>query len=150
MSPEAQLSYQKPNVFLPYALLWHGVPSLCTFSVICLMWELCFKSLTNMFVCWTAEMTQLSLDVLHPFQFSSLGDDGLTGQGWLGSMVLTPTPCKHLTWNPLAYLQLSSCLLYRKCFLKKQYLVTILLHLHTAECLLYVPAVLHQGALVPF
>lgn len=35
-------------------------------------------------------------------------------------------------------------------FKKKQYLVTILLHLHTAECLLYAPAVLHQGALVPF
>lgn len=59
MSPEAQLSYQKPNVLLPYALLWHGVSSLCTFSVNYLLWELRFKSLTNMFVCWTAEMTQL-------------------------------------------------------------------------------------------
>lgn len=29
-------------------------------SVVCLLWELRFKSLTNMFVCWTAETTSVS------------------------------------------------------------------------------------------
>ncbi len=34
-----------------------------SFSVFCLLWELRFKSLTNVFVCWTVEMTRLSADV---------------------------------------------------------------------------------------
>lgn len=34
-----------------------------SFSVTCLLWELRFKSLTNMFVCWTVETPWVSLDV---------------------------------------------------------------------------------------
>lgn len=73
VSPEAQFSYQKGReslmcftVCCSLALFFFP---LCTlkqllFSVFCsLLWELRFKSLTNVFVCWTVETSRLSADV---------------------------------------------------------------------------------------
>lgn len=68
------------------------------------LWELRFKSLTNVFVCWTVEMTRLSTDVAQ--ELCCLAASGSfyivlwdltvfpTGQGYLGLRALTPTPPK--------------------------------------------------------
>lgn len=63
---------------------------LCTlkrllFRFFCLLWELRFKSLTNVFVCWTVETTRLSADVARSWavtQFlrSSVGLDSNSSQ----------------------------------------------------------------------
>lgn len=71
MSPEAQFSYQKGReagcVYTVHSSLALCCP-LCTLKRLlsqsfCLLWELRFKSLTNVFVCWTVETTRLSADV---------------------------------------------------------------------------------------
>lgn len=67
MSPEAQFSYQgERSLVCFYSTFFSGIvlPALyikrLLFSVFCLLWELRFKSLTNVFVCWTVETTRLS------------------------------------------------------------------------------------------
>lgn len=94
------------------------------------LWELRFKSLTNVFVCWTVEMTRLSTDVAQ--ELCCLAASGSfyivlwdltvfpTGQGYLGLRALTPTPPKknknkkkNLTVKSINHLQQTSYLLYR-------------------------------------
>lgn len=72
-----------------------------SFSVVCLSWELRFKSLTNVFVWQTVETSRLSADVTKlcghslPWQFSmcfnGTWQNLLTGQGYPGLRALRPT-----------------------------------------------------------
>lgn len=93
MSPEAQFSYQgERSLVCFYSTFFSGIvlPALyikrLLFSVFCLLWELRFKSLTNVFVCWTVETTRLSRSescwrsLPWQFLYSSVGLDNISSQ----------------------------------------------------------------------
>lgn len=70
MSPEAQFSYQgERSLVCFYSTFFSGIvlPALyiktSSLSVFCSLWELRFKSLTNVFVRRTVETTRLSVEV---------------------------------------------------------------------------------------